>query len=91
MTNKKIYKFLTGLELPSDQADLTSIIESLYQEVAIKRRMDYSFNDMKNEIENLINQMSEQEIRDFLTESLFLNTITYENQMMEMVLKKYGN
>lgn len=91
MTNKASYKFLTGLELTKEQADLTSIIESLYQEVAIKRRMDYSFNDMKNEIENLISQMSEQEIKNLLTESLFLNTITYENQMMEIVLKKYGN
>lgn len=91
MTKKQNYKFLTGFELPYEEADLTSIIEALYKEVAIKRKMDYSFNDMKIEIENLIAQLSEEEIKALLTESIFLNTITYENQMMEAVLKKYGN
>jgi hypothetical protein len=91
MTKKNIYKFTSGFELPYESADLTSIIESLYQEVAIKRKMDYSFNDMKKEIDNLIGQMSDEDIKTLVIESLFLNTITYENQMMEMVLKKYGN
>jgi hypothetical protein len=46
---------------------------------------------MKKEIDNLIGQMSDEDIKTLVIESLFLNTITYENQMMEMVLKKYGN
>lgn len=91
MTKKIPFKFITGTELPREEADLTAIIESLYQEVAIKRKMDYSFNDIKKEIDNLLEQMSDKEIKTLLVESLFLNTITYENQMMEIILKKYGN
>ncbi len=84
----KIFKFHSGTELEIENNDLTAIIETLYEEIALKSNMNYSFNEMKNEIDHLISQMSEKEIITILSESLFLNTITYENQMMENLLKK---
>jgi len=86
---KETYRFTKGFELSRKEADLTTIIESLYREIAIKSNLDYSFSDMKKEIDNLISQMDSGELKTLLVESLFLNTITYENQMMEKLLKKY--
>jgi len=85
----KKYRFSSGLELDAKTVDITEIIETLYQEIAVISNMNYSFQDMRMEIINLIEQMSIEEKDRLLSESIFLNTITYENQMMERLLKKF--
>lgn len=85
---KKSFRFTSGFELPGESVDITEIIETLYQEIAIKSNMNYSFQDMRKEINNIISQMSPEDRDRLLSESIFLNTITYENQMMEKILRK---
>jgi hypothetical protein len=43
------------------------------------------------EIHHLIDQMSEDERRTYFVESLFLNTVKYENDMAEAYVKKITN
>jgi hypothetical protein len=85
--NKKL-RFTSGFEIHGESVDITEIIETLYQEIAIKSNMNYSFQDMRQEINNIISQLSPEDRERLLSESIFLNTITYENQMMEKILKK---
>jgi Zn-dependent M32 family carboxypeptidase len=68
--------------------DLLAIMEALYQEVTAKRDLDRSFEDMVKEIHHLIDQMDEGERRTYLAESLFLNTVKYENDKLEAYMKK---
>jgi phage gp29-like protein len=68
--------------------DLLSIMEALYQEVTAKREFERSFEDMVKEIHHLIDQMDETERRTYLAESLFLNTVKYENDKLEAYMKK---
>jgi hypothetical protein len=68
--------------------DLLAIMEALYQEVTAKRELDRSFEDMVKEIHYLIDQMDEGERRTYLAESLFLNTVKYENDKLEAYMKK---
>jgi hypothetical protein len=68
--------------------DLLSIMEALYQEVTAKRELERSFEDMVQEIHHLIGQMDESERRTYLAESLFLNTVKYENDKLEAYMKK---
>ncbi|HWW83610.1 MAG TPA: hypothetical protein VNZ26_08425 [Vicinamibacterales bacterium] len=68
--------------------DLLAVMEALYQEVTAKRELERSFADMVKEIDHLIGQMSEQERRTYLAESLFLNTVKYENDKLEAYMKK---
>ena len=68
--------------------DLLSIMEALYQEVTAKREFERSFEDMVKEIHHLIDQMDESERRTYLAESLFLNTVKYENDKLEAYIKK---
>jgi hypothetical protein len=68
--------------------DLLSVMEALYQEVTAKRELERSFEDMVKEIHHLIEQMDDHERRTYLTESLFLNTVKYENDKLEAYMKR---
>ena len=68
--------------------DLLAIMEALYKEVTAKRELDRSFEDMVREINHLIEQMDESERRTYRAESLFLNTVKYENDKLEAYMRK---
>jgi hypothetical protein len=68
--------------------DLLAVMEALYREVTAKRELQRTFEDMVREIQHLIEQMNDQERRTYLAESLFLNTVKYENDKLESYMKK---
>jgi phage gp29-like protein len=68
--------------------DLLAVMETLYMEVTAKREFERSFEDMVKEIHHLIDQMDDAERRTYLAESLFLNTVKYENDKLEAYMKK---
>jgi phage gp29-like protein len=68
--------------------DLLAIMEALYREVTAKREFERSFEDMVKEIHHLIEQMDDAERRTYLAESLFLNTVKYENDKLEAYMKR---
>ena len=77
----------TGSEIVLD-GDLLAIMETLYREVTAKRELERSFEDMVREITHLIEQMDEADRRAYLLESLFLNTVKYENDKLEAYMRK---
>ena len=77
----------TGTDVVLD-GDLLSIMEVLYKEVSARQGLNRTFEDMVKEIQHLIQQMSDDERRSYLAESLFLNTVKYENDKLEAYLKK---
>ena len=83
-------KTTTGAPVMLD-GDLLAIMEALYREVTAKRALERSFEDMVKEIQHLIDQMDDGERRAYLAESLFLNTVKYENDKLEAYLKKLSN
>ena len=80
-------KTTSGASIALD-GDLLSVMEALYKEVTAKRELQRSFEDMVKEIQHLIDQMNEQERCTYLAESLFLNTVKYENDKLEAYMKK---
>ena len=80
-------KTTTGASIELD-GDLLAIMETLYREVTAKRELNRSFEDMTSEIKHLIDQMSDAERRAYLLESLFLNTVRYENDKLEAYMRK---
>ena len=68
--------------------DLLTMLESLYIEVTAKRELERSFEDMVREIQHLIDQMTEDERKQYLSESLFMNTVSYENERLGAYMKK---
>ena len=80
-------KTTTGTEILLD-GDLLAIMETLYREVTARRELERSFEDMMREINHLIDQMDEAERRTYLLESIFLNTVKYENDKLEAYMRK---
>ena len=83
----RIIKTTTGAEIPLD-GDLLAIMEALYREVTARRDLERSFEDMVREINHLIEQMDDSERRAYLLESLFLNTVKYENDKLEAYMRR---
>jgi hypothetical protein len=83
-------KTTTGAEIPLD-GDLLAILETLYREVTARRELERTFEDMLREITHLIEQMDEAERRTYLTESLFLNTVKYENDKLDAYMRKISS
>ena len=77
----------TGFQLTLD-GDILGLLEALYREVTLKRALQVSFEDMMREIQALVEQMDEAERRRYLVESLFLNSVTYENEMLDAYMRK---
>ena len=80
-------KTTTGAEIPLD-GDLLAIMETLYREVTAKRELERSFEDLVREITHLIEQMDESDRKAYLLESLFLNTVKYQNDKLEAYMRK---
>ena len=80
-------KLTTGAEVPLD-GDLMTVIETLYLEMTAKRELERTFEDTVKEIQEIIDQMTEDERRQYLSESLFLNFVSFENQKLAALMKK---
>jgi DNA-binding transcriptional regulator YbjK len=80
-------KLSTGAALALD-GDLLSILEALYKEVSAKHELQSTFEDMVREIQQIIAQMTDEDRRHYLSESLFLNMVSYENERLGGYLKK---
>jgi hypothetical protein len=76
-----------GSSIPLDN-DLLAVLEALYRDVTVRLDLDRSFDDMMKEIRSLVDQMSDEERAEYLVESLFLNTVTYENERLGALIRK---
>jgi hypothetical protein len=83
----RIIRTTTGVAITLD-GDLLAVMDALYQEVTAKHGLERSFEDMVKEIQHLISQMDDDERRAYLAESLFLNTVKYENDKLEAYMKR---
>ena len=82
-------KLTTGSDIPLD-GDLLTVLETLYHELSARLDLDRSFEDTMREIQQVIEQMTDDERRQYLSESLFLNFVSYENERLGAYMKKLG-
>jgi len=80
-------KTTTGVELTLD-GDLLTVMETLYREVTARKVLERSFEDMAREIAFLVGQMTPDERDTYLQESLFLNSVTFENEKLGSYIRK---
>jgi len=80
-------KLTTGTKVTMD-GDLLTVLETLYRELTARRELERTFEDTVREIQTLIDQMSDDERKQYLSESLFLNFVSYENERLGAYVKK---
>lgn len=85
MAGRKV-KLLSKREIELD-GDLIPILDGLYQDVAVASGFDHDFLAMRKEMENLVAQLRPEELRDYFMSSLFLNFVSYENEMAGRILE----
>ncbi len=66
--------------------DLLAVLETLFHEVTVSD-LGTSYEAMTREIAHLIDQMTDEERRAYLAESLFINQVKYENDRLSRYLK----
>ena len=72
----------SGLTLALD-GDLVFLIDALYREFAVKRGFAPAYAEVQKEIGRLLGQMGPAATREYFAASLFLNYVTYENEMAD--------
>ena len=80
-------KTTTGAKVALD-GDLLALLETLYRELTARRDLERTFEDTVREIQAVIDQMTPDERRQYLSESLFLNFVSYENERLGAYMKK---
>ncbi len=77
----------SGTAIPLD-GDLLAVLEGLYQDLTTRFALERTFEDTVREVNHLLDQMTAEEHRTYLVESLFLNTVTYENERLGAYMRK---
>ena len=68
--------------------DVLAVIETLSRDLLRRKELDYSFEDVDREIQHLVGQMSDEEMRAYLKESLFMSFNRFENERLLAVVRK---
>jgi hypothetical protein len=80
-------KTTAGAEVLLD-GDLLTILETLYHQLTASQELERTFEDTVREIQHVIDQLTDEERRQYLLESLFLNFVSYENERLGAYMKR---
>jgi len=68
--------------------DVLAVIEVISRDLARRLQLDYSFEDVDQEFQHLVGQMTETELRVYLKESLFMSFNRFENERLVAIVRK---
>ena len=71
--------------------DVLAVIETVSRDLVRTRQLDYGFEDVDKEIQHLVGQMTDEELRVYLKESLFMSFNRFENERMVAIVKRATN
>jgi hypothetical protein len=80
-------KTIAGTTVELD-GDVLAVIEAISRDLARRRELEYGFEEVDREFQHLIQQMSDEELRAYLKESLFMSFNRFENDRMATIVKK---
>jgi hypothetical protein len=68
--------------------DVLAVIETLSRDLLRQKELDYSFEDVDREIQHLVGQMSDDEMRAYLKESLFMSFNRFEADRLVNLIRR---
>lgn len=75
----------TPIEL---DGDVLAVIETVSRDLARRHELDYVFDDVAREIQHVIDQLTEDDLRTYLKESLFMSFNRFENERMTNIVRR---
>ena len=82
-------KTTSGTQIDLD-GDALAVIEAISRDLARRQELEYDFADVDREIQHIVSQMTDEELRTYLKESLFMSFNRFENERLAAVVKKAG-
>lgn len=77
----------TAIEL---DGDVLAVLETISRDLTRKSELDYGFEEVDQEFQQLVAQMTPDELKAYLKESLFMSFNRFENERLAAVVKKAG-
>jgi len=68
--------------------DALAVLEAISRDLMRRQILDYGFEDVDREIQHIVAQLSEEELRVYLRESFFMSFNRYENDRMLKIVTK---
>ena len=68
--------------------DVLAVIETISRDLARRQELDYGFEDVDREFQHVVAQLTDEELRVYLKESLFMSFNRYENDRMLAIVRK---
>ena len=68
--------------------DLLAVIEAISRDLARRQELDYGFEDVDREFQHVVAQLTDEELRIYLKESLFMSFNRYENDQLAALARK---
>lgn len=81
----------TNAGTPVDtDGDVLAVIEVISRDLARRTDLDYSFDEVDREFDHLVSQLTLEELRVYLKESLFMSFNRFENERLLAVVRRAG-
>jgi len=79
----------TSAGTPVDtDGDVLAVIEAISRDLVRRADLDYGFEEVEREFQHLINQLTPEELRVYLKESLFMSFNRFENERLMSVVRR---
>jgi hypothetical protein len=83
----RVITTVSGTRIELD-GDVLAVLETISRDLARRQVLDYGFEDVEREIQHVIAQLDEEELRTYLKESLFMSFNRYENDRMVKIVAR---
>ena len=81
----------SGLPVNVDEHDVLAVIEAVSRELTRRSELEYGFDDVDRELEHLVSQLTPDELKIYLKESLFMSFNRFENDRMMTIMRMAGD
>ena len=68
--------------------DVLAVIETVSRDLLRNKELEYGFEDVQREFEHLVGQMSADDLRTYLKESLFMSFNRFENERLMALVSR---
>jgi hypothetical protein len=83
----RVIRTTSGTQIEID-GDVLAVLEAISRDLARRQGLDYGFEEVEREIQHVVKQLTEDDLRVYLKESLFMSFNRYENDRMLKILRK---
>ena len=80
-------KTSSGTSVPLD-GDVLAVIEAVFRDLRRTKELEYGFEDVDRQLQHVVDQLSQDELRAYLKESLLMSFTRFENDRLMTIVRK---